>query len=142
MSQLVITLLHLSCTEVTDDFMEGLTDEIGWKLVATDDSGNRVLRLGELPMRELETVKAGHDYPVNREIARLQSEWTHAELEFWDKDTFNRDDLLGHIDITRDGKGALQVMAGITARDLGDGAFHLHGEHGDYRVWLRFEERE
>jgi hypothetical protein len=140
LSELAITLRRLRCTEVTDDFLEGLTDEIGWKLVARDAGGERVLRLGELPMPELEVVAAGGEYHVNRELARLGPEWVDAELEFWDKDSFSRDDLLGHVDIHRDGQGSFTVTAGITARDLGHWSYHLTGEHGDYTIWLAFEE--
>ena len=141
MSELVITLLKVSCKEVTDDFLEGITDEVGFKILASDAAGERILRLGELPMKELESVAAGHSYEVNRVLARLGPEWTLAELEFWDKDTFSRDDLLGHVDIRRDGKGGVTVTAGVTARDMGGGAFHLTGENGDYTIWLSFEER-
>jgi hypothetical protein len=140
-SELAITLQRVVCEEVTDDFLEGLSDEIGWKLVARDSTGERVQRLGELPMPELELVTAGREYQVNRELARLGPEWVEAELEFWDKDTFSRDDLLGHVDIHRDGKGSFTVTPGITAHDLGHGAYRLTGEHGDYTVWLSFEER-
>jgi hypothetical protein len=141
MSELVITLVRVACEEVTDDFLEGITDEVGWKLRAHDASGKQVLALKQLPMPELACVAAGSTHELNREILRLGPECREAELEFWDHDTFTPNDLLGRIEISRDGEGALSVRAGKTARDLGEGAFHLTGEHGDYRVWLRFEER-
>jgi hypothetical protein len=140
MSELVITLLRVACEEVTDDFLEGITDEVGWKLKAKDASGKQKLKLKELPMPELASVASGSEHTVNREIVRLGPEWREADLEFWDHDTFTPNDLLGRIEIRRDGEGALSVRPGKTARDLGDGQFHLTGEHGDYRVWLRFEE--
>lgn len=140
MSELVITLRRVVCEEVTDDFLEGLTDEFGWKLNARDASGERGLKLQELPMPEMASVAAGSDHTLDRELLRLGPEWREAQLEFWDKDTFSADDLLGRIEIRRDGEGGLQVVAGTTARDLGSGAFHLTGEQGDYTVWLEFEE--
>lgn len=140
MTQLVITLLRVVCDEVTDDFLEGLTDEVGWRLTASGAPGEGSLFREEIPMAGLESVAAGSKHELNRELWRLGPEWLEAKLEFWDKDSFSRDDLLGRIEITRDGKGSLTLAPGDTTEDLGDGAYHLTGEGGDYKVWLSFQE--
>jgi hypothetical protein len=140
MTQLVITLLRVHCDEVTDDFLEGMTDEVGWKLKAKDGDGKQVLKVKELPMAELSSVARGSDHEVNRELVRLSHEWREAELEFWDHDIFTPNDLLGRLHITRDGAGQFTVKAGKTAEDLGDGQYHMTGQDGDYRFWVKFEE--
>lgn len=140
MSELVITLLRVECDEVTDDFLEGLTDEVGWRLTASDRSGERSETRSEIPMPELASVEAGSRHVLNRELSRLGPEWTGARLEFWDKDTFSANDLLGCIEIQRDGRGGITLSTGADTEDLGGGAFRLTGEQGDYKVWLAFEE--
>ena len=52
-------------------------------------------------MPELESVEAGSEHTVNRELGRLGPDAVTAELEFWDSDTFSSDDLLGRILIRR-----------------------------------------
>jgi hypothetical protein len=141
MSELVITLVRVVCDEVTDDFLEGVTDEFGWRLTASGATGEGSLFREEIPMAGMENVAAGSEHELNRELWRLGPEWTSARLEFWDKDTFSRDDLLGRIEITRDGRGTVTVRAGESARVAEDGSFHLTGEGGDYKVWLSFQER-
>jgi len=140
MSELVITLLRVVCDEVTDDFLEGLTDEFGWRITATGAPGETPLFREEIPMAGMESVAAGSKHELNRELWRLGPEWQEARLEFWDKDTFSRDDMLGRIEITRDGKGSFTVQAGESAEDVGEGAFRLTGEGGDYKVWISFRE--
>jgi hypothetical protein len=140
MTELVITLLRVSCEEVTDDFLEGLTDEFGWRCTARDASGNTVLQREELPMAELAEVAAGSKHDVNRELLRLGPQIREAHLEFWDKDLFSPNDLLGRLEIRRDGAGELAVTPVQSARSLGDGGYRLTGEGGDYTVWIRFEE--
>ena len=141
MSELVITLVRVDCEEVTDDFLEGLTDEFGWKCFARDASGKNVLQREELPMAELASVAAGSEHHINRELVRLGPDVREAELEFWDKDMFSPNDLLGRIQIRRTGSGDLDVAPGTSARRMDDGSFHLTGEGGDYRIWLSFDER-
>ena len=141
MTELVITLLRVECEEVTDDFLEGLTDEFGWKCVARDESGETVLERVELPMAELAEVAAGSEHHLNKELVRLGPQVREADLEFWDKDSFSPDDLLGRLEIRRNGSGELDVQPGESAYVLEDGSFHLTGEGGDYRVWLTFEEK-
>ena len=140
MSQLVITLLRVHCDEVTDDFLEGMSDEVGWKLKAKDAAGKQLLNVKQMPMAELASMVRGTDYTVNREIVRLSNEWREAELEFWDHDIFTPNDLLGRLHIKRDGGGTFTVTAGKTAEDLGGGQYHMTGEDSDYRFWLQFEE--
>src|SRR5688572_13724220 len=130
MSQLVITLLRVHCDEVTDDFLEGMTDEVGWKLKAKDATGTQVLKVKQLPMEELSGVARGSDHAVNRELVRLSNEWREAELEFWDHDIFTPNDLLGRLHIVRDGSGQFSVTAGKTAEDVGGGEYHLTGQDG------------
>ena len=139
MSELVVTLLKVRCDETTDDFLEGLTDEFGWRLRAFDESGDRFWSSEEIPMRGLEKVDAGSEHDVNRELGRIGPDMHTAELEFWDKDTFGADDLLGRILIRR-GREGVVVTAGQSAQDLGGGAFRLTGEQGDYTVWLQLTE--
>jgi hypothetical protein len=140
MSELVIKLLRVACDEVTDDFLEGLTDEFGWKCIARDASGNTVLQREELPMAELAEVAAGSRHDINRELIRLGPQVREAHLEFWDKDMFSPNDLLGRLEIRRNGSGELAVTPVASARTMDDGSFHLTGEGGDYRVWIHFEE--
>jgi hypothetical protein len=113
MSELVITLQRVRCDEVTDDFLEGLTDEFGWRLTVYDMGGKPVI------------TDASHE----------------AWLEFWDQDTFSEDDLLGRIEIRRDGDGRLLVTPSLHATLLDDGSFNLTGHMGDYTIWLQFDER-
>ena len=139
MGHMVITLLRVRCDETTDDFLEGLTDEFGWRLSAFDMAGDKAWSAEEIPMAGLETVEAGSEHTVNRELGRLGPDMHTAELEFWDKDTFSSDDLLGRILIRR-GKDGLVVNAGESATDMGGGCFRLTGEQGDYTVWLDIKE--
>jgi hypothetical protein len=139
MSELVVTLLRVRCDETTDDFLEGLTDEFGWRLVAFDISGDKAWSGEEIPMPGLESVEPGSEHELDRELGRLGSNMQTAELEFWDKDTFGADDLLGRILIRR-GKNGLEIKAGQSASDLGGGCFRLLGEQGDYTVWLDIKE--
>jgi hypothetical protein len=140
MAELVITLLRVACEEVTDDFLEGITDEFGWKCIARDAHGNTILQREELPMAELADVAAGSKHEINRELLRLGPQVREAHLEFWDKDMFSPNDLLGRLEIRRDGAGRVDVTPGQSARFLEDGSYHLTGEGGDYRIWLSFEE--
>jgi hypothetical protein len=139
MGQVVITLVKVRCDETTDDFLEGLTDEFGWRLCAFDTAGDKAWSGEEVPMAGMENVDAGSEHTLNRELGRLGPEMHTAELEFWDKDTFGPDDLLGRILIRR-GKNGLEVTAGESATDLGEGCFRLMGEQGDYTVWLDIKE--
>ena len=139
MGQVVVRLLKVRCDEITDDFLEGLTDEFGWRLCAFDRAGDKSWSAEEIPMAGLEAVEPGHEYEVRRELGRLGADMQTAELEFWDKDSFSSDDLLGRILIRRD-KDGLVVTAGQSAADLGDGCYRLTGEQGDYRVWLEIRE--
>ena len=139
MGQLVVTLLKVRCDETTDDFLEGLTDEFGWRLCAFDMAGDKAWSGEEVPMKGMESVDAGSEHTLNRELGRLGPEMQTAELEFWDKDTFGPDDLLGRILIRR-GSDTIEVTAGESATDLGDGCFRLLGEQGDYTVWLDIRE--
>ena len=91
-------------------------------------------------MRKMEAVESGSEHRLNRELGRLGPGWRSVKLEFWDKDTFSADDLLGRIEIRRDGQGKFTVAAGESAEDLGGGRFRLTGEGGNYLVWLAFEE--
>ena len=138
MSHLVITLLRICCDEVTDDFLEGLEDEFGWRLTVFDVNGGTTKR-EEIPMPGMEKVEAGSEHTTNRELARLGPECQEAWLEFWDQDTFSSDDLLGRLEIRRDGTGRLTLTAGLDAQDLGGGAYRLVGEQGRYVVWLKLE---
>ena len=139
MGELVVTLLKVRCDETTDDFLEGLTDEFGWRLSAFDNAGDKAWSGEEIPMRGMESVEAGSEHTLNRELGRLGPDTGTAELEFWDKDTFGSDDLLGRILIRR-GNDGFDVRAGQSATDLGGGCFRLLGEQGDYTVWLEFRE--
>lgn len=139
MRDLVITLVRVRCDEATDDFLEGLTDEFGWRICGFDAAGDQSAWLEEIPMEGMESVEAGSEHTLNRELARLGPESLMAQLEFWDKDTFGSDDLLGLIEVRRDGEDGLTVTAGTSTEALGDGAFRLTGEAGDYTVWLTIE---
>ncbi len=139
MSEMVITLLRVRCDEVTDDFLEGLTDEFGWRLTVYDMDGRSTITEA-IPMPGLEAVSAGSDHTVDGEIGRLGPQVQEAWLEFWDQDTFSENDLLGRIEIRRDGAGRLRASASLSAAQLEDGSFHLTGEQGDYTVWLRFDQ--
>jgi hypothetical protein len=140
MGQMVITLLKVRCVDTTDDFLEGLTDEFGWRLSGFDTAGDKAWGAEEIPMAGMESVAAGSEHDLNRELGRLGPDTHSAELEFWDKDTFSADDLLGRILIRR-GQTGLEVTAGESATDLGGGCFRLTGEQGDYTVWLTVEDR-
>jgi hypothetical protein len=141
MSDIVITLLKVRCDEITDDFLEGLTDEFGWRVSGFDTAGDEVVRVEEIPMKGLERVAAGSDHAVDRELARVGPEAWMAQVEFWDEDTFGTDDLLGWVEIRRGEGPGLTVSPGDTTADLGGGKFRLTGEGGDYTVWLRIEEQ-
>jgi hypothetical protein len=140
MADVVITLVKVRCDETTDDFLEGLTDEFGWRLSAFDTAGDKAWSGEEVPMPGMESVDAGSEHTLNRELGRLGPEMQTAELEFWDKDTFGPDDLLGRILIRRGKEGGVVVTAGESATDLGGGAFRLLGEQGDYTVWVDIRE--
>ena len=92
-------------------------------------------------MAEMASVAAGSEHHVNRELVRLGPDVREAELEFWDKDLFSPNDLLGRIQIRWNGAGQVDVVPGASARQMDDGSFHLTGEGGDYRIWLSFDER-
>ena len=140
MSQIVITLLRVQCDEVTDDFLEGLTDEFGWRVCGYSPAGDAVATVEEIPMKGLEAIEAGSVHEVNRELARIGEDAWVTQVEFWDQDSLGADDLLGWIEIRRtDGQG-LEVHAGDTTQDLGGGAFRLGGADGDYTVWLDVKE--
>lgn len=98
MSHLVITLLRIRCDEVTDDFLEGLEDEFDWRLTVFEVNGGTTRR-EEIPMPSMEKIEAGSEHTINRELARLGPECQEAWLEFWDRDTFSSDDLLGRLEV-------------------------------------------
>jgi hypothetical protein len=139
MNDIVITLQRVFCDEVTDDFLEGLTDEFGFRLCGFDAAGDRVFLVEQIPMPGMEVVEAGSTHELNRELGRLGPENHSAELEFWEKDTFSADDLLGRILVRRGGAG-LQVQAGESATDLGGGCYLLKCGQGEYKVWLDIRE--
>ena len=91
-------------------------------------------------MRKMEAVGPGSEHTLNRKLGRLGPAWRSAKLEFWDKDTFSADDLLGRIEVRRDGRGNFSVAAGESAEDLGGGRFRLTGSGGKYLVWLALDE--
>src|SRR5437762_4275562 len=101
MSDILITLQRVFCDEVTDDFLEGLTDEVGFRLCGFDMAGDKSFSAEAIPMPGMEVVEAGATYELNRELGRLGPDNQTAELEFWEKDTFSADDLLGRIMIRR-----------------------------------------
>ena len=139
MSELSITLLRVQCEEVTDDFLEGITDEFGWRLTQYDaQGGSRVSE--QIPMDGLGDVAAGSEHVVDRELCRIGPDCDHACLEFWDRDTFSEDDLLGRIEIVREKSGDFTVRPSLYAKVLEDGSFNLTGHMGDYTVWLSFDE--
>lgn len=139
MGDMVITLLKVRCEETTDDFLEGLTDEFGWRLQTFDRFGDKAWSAEEIPMAGLEAVEPGSEHAVNRELGRFGPDTQSVELEFWDRDTFSSDDLLGRV-LVRRGANGLMVSAGQSATDMGGGCFRLTGEQGDYRVWLDIRE--
>lgn len=140
MSEIVITLQRVFCDEVTDDFLEGLTDEFGFRLCGFDPAGDKIWSAEEIPMAGMEVVEAGSTTELNRELGRLGPESLTAELEFWEKDTFSSDDLLGRIFIRR-GPDGIEVKAGESATDLGGGCFLLQCGQGEYKVWLDIKEK-
>ena len=139
MSDIVITLQRVYCDEVTDDFLEGLTDEFGFRLRGFDMAGDKVFEAGELPMAGMEVVEATKTYELNRELGRVGPDTQTAELEFWEKDTFSSDDLLGRIFIRREAPG-ITVKAGENATDLGGGCWLLRCGQGEYKAWLDIRE--
>lgn len=139
MNDLVITLQKVYCDEVTDDFLEGLTDEFGFRLCGYDRAGDKSWSAEEIPMAGMEAVEAGSTHELNRELGRLGPEHRTAELEFWEKDTFTSDDLLGRILIRREGPRPT-ITATEGATDLGGGCYRLRCAQGEYRVWLDIEE--
>ena len=139
MSDIVITLQKVFCDEVTDDFLEGLTDEFGFHLRGFDMAGDKTFEAVELPMAGMEVVEPNKTYQLNRELGRLGSECLTVELEFWEKDTFSSDDLLGRIHIKRLPSG-LKLEAGDNATDLGDGCWLLRCGQGEYKAWLDVRE--
>lgn len=140
MSEMVITLVRVYCEEVTDDFLEGTTDEFGWRITRFEENGSKVVT-EEIPMHGMEAVEAGAEYQLDRELGGIGPSCREAWLEFWDKDTFSEDDLLGRIEIRRDEAGELDVTPTVTATEREDGSYHFTGHHGDYTVWLTFAER-
>jgi hypothetical protein len=140
MSEMVITLVKVRCDEVTDDFLEGLTDEFGWRLTVYDAVG-KPQTTEEIPMAGMEAVAAGSEHTLNRELGTVPVSCHEAWLEFWDQDTFSEDDLLGRIEIYRDGDGKLLVSPGLYTVLHDDGSFNMTGHMGDYTLWLQFDER-
>ena len=138
MSELVITLIKVRCDEVTDDFLEGLTDEFGWRLTVYEGEDERVTE--EIPMAGMEEVPAGSEHTLNRLLGTVPPSSQEAWLEFWEKDRFSDDDLLGRIEFHREGDRII-VSPSTYATLLDDGSFNLTGHMGDYTVWLHFEER-
>jgi hypothetical protein len=141
MSEMVITLLKVKCDEITDDFLEGVTDEFGFRVCAFDAAGDETLRVEEIPMKGLEKIEPRSVHEPNRELARVGPGAWMAQVEFWDEDTFGTDDLLGWIEIRRGDGPGLTLSPGESTEDVGGGAFRLTGEGGDYTVWLKVEER-
>ena len=140
MREIVITLLKVKCDEVTDDFLEGLTDEFGWRICGFGPAGDLLSEAAEIPMKGLEPMEAGSQHDVNRELARVGADASLAQIEFWDQDTFGDDDLLGWIEIRRAAGSGIELHAGDWTEDLGGGAFRLGGGDGDYTVWLDVKE--
>ena len=140
MSEMVITLVRVRCDEVTDDFLEGLTDEFGWRLTVYDAAG-KPRTTEEIPMAGMESVAAGSEHTLDRELGTVPEACHEAWLEFWDQDTFSEDDLIGRIEIRRDTDGRLTVSPSLYSVLLEDGSFNMTGHLGDYTVWLRFDER-
>ena len=58
MSEMVITLVKVRCDEVTDDFLEGLADEFGWRITIHGTDGETLVT-EEIPMEGMEQVAAG-----------------------------------------------------------------------------------
>ena len=140
MSELTIKILRVACTTPTDSLAEGSTDEVGWRLIAKNAAGDKTLTKEEIPVARLVGLKKGSDVKLNRELPPLGPQWESAVVEFWDKDSFSSDDLLGRIELERKPGSEPDVRAGDTATDLGDGRFRLTGGGGDYMVWLGFAE--
>ena len=140
MSEMVITLVKVRCDEVTDDFLEGLTDEFGWRLTLYDGEAEPRMT-EEIPMAGMESVAAGSEHTLNRELGVFPAACNEAWLEFWDEDTFSDNDLLGRIEIRRDPDGTILVSPSLYTTLLDDGSFNMTGHMGDYTVWLQFEER-
>lgn len=136
MSRIVITLVRVKCDEVTDDLLEGVTDEFGWRVVGYGPAGDAVATAEEIPMEGLDEMEAGSVHEVNRELARVGEDAAITQVEFWDQDTLGADDLLGWIEIRRIDGGGLEILPGDATQDLGGGAFRLGGAGGDYTVWL------
>jgi hypothetical protein len=139
MSELTIKILRVACARPTDSLAEGGTDEVGWRLIAKNEAGDKALTKEEIPVARLVGLEQGSDVKLNRELPPLGPQWRSVVVEFWEKDSFSGDDLLGRIAIERT-EGAPDVSAGETATDLGDGRFRLTGGGGDYMVWLGFSE--
>jgi hypothetical protein len=140
MSELTIKILRLACTRPTDSLAEGTTDEVGWRLIAKNEAGDRSMTREEIPVPRLVGVGAGADVKLDRELPPLGPQWRTVVLEFWDKDSFSKDDLLGRIQIERKAGTAPEVAALETAVSLREGRFRLTGAGGDYMVWLSFTE--
>jgi hypothetical protein len=140
MTELTITLLRVACAKVTDSLAEGGTDEFGWRLLAKNATGDKTFKREEIPMSKMESVKPGSEHKLDRALPTLGPQWRKATLEFWEKDTFSGDDLLGRIEIERKAEGPPTVRAAESTTDLSGGRFRLTGGGGDYRVWLTFLE--
>ena len=140
MSEMVITLVKVRCDEVTDDFLEGLADEFGWRITIHGTDGETVVT-EEIPMEGMEQVAAGSMHTLEREIGSVPAACAEAWLEFWDKDTFSEDDLLGRIEIKHDGTDTFLVSPSLYTVVLDDGSFNMTGHMGDYTIWLEFDER-
>jgi hypothetical protein len=89
----------------------------------------------------MEEVAAGSTHTLDRELASVPAASAQAWLEFWDKDTFSEDDLLGRIEIRHDGTDTFLVSPSLYTVVLDDGSFNMTGHMGDYTVWLEFRER-
>ena len=139
MSELTITILRVACTRPTDTLVEGSTDETGWRLIARNEAGKTMTKEA-IPDGKLVGLRKGSDVKLNRELPPLGPQWRTATLEFWEKDSFSSDDLLGRIEIQRNEGGEPDLSAGDAATDLGDGRFRLTGGGGDYKVSLRLVE--
>ena len=126
MSEMMITLVRVRCDKVTDDFLEGLSDEFGWRLTVYDLNGKSTMTK-EVPMVGLEAVKAGAEYMLDRDLGRIGPEGYEAWLEFWERDTFGEDDLLGRHEIRRDGTSALTVSPSLSTTEHGEAATTSRG---------------
>lgn len=126
-----IRLARVQCRAITDSFVEGRSDEIGYSVVrAVLDRGLVVER-----HKIIDTLRKGDDRQVDIVLCELPARDDHYVLSFMERDSANEDDLLGAVRIETFEAARPRFQSYLHSRV--DGAqVHTTGAGAEYSFWL------